>query len=162
MYPGAGPFRCRVGWPVLQSELFGSCRLFSVVSQPAPPEYSIVWLTCAIASTLGAVMVGWPGAAQDLLPADVPGARRCSAVISAAYGTSRPTRAWFAALARLLRRRRWTGIFPEAPATLLARHRKLAEAKYDTSKRRKRGRPPTVRGIARMVIRLAKEDPLRE
>jgi putative transposase len=49
-----------------------------------------------------------------------------------------------------------------APATLLARHRKLAEAKYDTSKRRKRGRPPTVRGIARMVIRLAKEDPLRE
>jgi hypothetical protein len=35
-----------------------------------PPEYSIVWLTCAIASRLDAAMVGWPGAAQDRLPAD--------------------------------------------------------------------------------------------
>jgi hypothetical protein len=43
---------------------------------PVPPEYSIVWLTCAIASRLDAVMVGWPGAAQDRLPADVPGTRR--------------------------------------------------------------------------------------
>ena len=43
------------------------------------------------------------------------------------------------------------------PATLLAWHRKLAAAKYDTSKRRKPGRPPTVAGIARLVIRLAKE-----
>jgi hypothetical protein len=34
------------------------------------------------------------------------------------------------------------------PATLLAWHRKLAAAKYDTSKRRKPGRPPTVPGIA--------------
>jgi len=40
------------------------------------PEYSIEWLTCAIASRLDAVMVGWPGAAQDRLPADVPGTRR--------------------------------------------------------------------------------------
>ena len=46
------------------------------------------------------------------------------------------------------------------PATLLAWHRKLAAAKYDTSKRRKPGRPPTVPGIARLVIRLAKENPL--
>jgi hypothetical protein len=35
-----------------------------------PPEYSIEWPTCAIASRLGAVMVGWPGATQDLLPAE--------------------------------------------------------------------------------------------
>jgi transposase len=69
-------------------------------------------------------------------------------------------RAWFAALARLLPRRRWAEVFPVTPATLLAWHRKLAAAKYDTSKRRKPGRPPTVPGIARLVIRLAKENPL--
>ena len=46
------------------------------------------------------------------------------------------------------------------PATLLAWHRKPATAKYDTSKRRKPGRPPTMPGIARLVIRLAKENPL--
>jgi putative transposase len=68
-------------------------------------------------------------------------------------------RAWFAALAQLIPRRRWTEIFPVTPATLLAWHRKLAAAKYDTSKRRKPGRPPTVPGIARLVIRLAKENP---
>jgi hypothetical protein len=69
-------------------------------------------------------------------------------------------RVWFAALARLLPRRRWTGIFPVTPATLLAWHRKLVGRKYDTSKRRKPGRPPTARGIARLVVRLAKENPL--
>jgi hypothetical protein len=37
---------------------------------PVPLEYSIEWLTCAIASRLDVVMVGWPGAAQDRLPAD--------------------------------------------------------------------------------------------
>ena len=34
-------------------------------------------------------------------------------------------RVWFAALARLLPRRRWTEIFPMTPATLLAWHRTL-------------------------------------
>jgi transposase len=69
-------------------------------------------------------------------------------------------RVWLAALARLLPRRRWTEIFPITPATLLAWHRKLAGRKYDTSGRRKPGRPPTVPGIARLVVRLAKENPL--
>jgi len=69
-------------------------------------------------------------------------------------------RAWFAALARLVPRRRWAGVFPVAPATLLAWHRRLAAKTYDTSKRRKPGRPPTVPGIARLVVRLAKENPL--
>jgi len=36
----------------------------------------------------------------------------------------------------------------------------LAAKKYDTSKRRKSGRPPTAASIARLVIRLAKENPL--
>jgi putative transposase len=70
-------------------------------------------------------------------------------------------RVWFAALARLLPRGRWTGIFPVTPATLLAWHRKLADGKYDTSKRRKPGRPPTTPALARMVVRLARENPLR-
>ena len=57
-------------------------------------------------------------------------------------------RVWFAALARLLPRRRWTGVFPVTPATLLAWHRKLAGSDYDTSKRRKPGRPPTSQASA--------------
>ena len=69
-------------------------------------------------------------------------------------------RVWFAALVRLLPRRRWTGIFPVTPATLLAWHRKLADGKYDTSKRPKPGRPPTGPGIARLVVCLAGENPL--
>ena len=69
-------------------------------------------------------------------------------------------RVWFAAVARLLPRKRWTGIFPVTPATLLAWHRKLAGSKYDTSKRRKPGRPPKSPGITRLVVRLAKENPL--
>jgi putative transposase len=67
---------------------------------------------------------------------------------------------WFAALARLLPLRRWAEIFPVTPATLLVWHRKMAARKYDTSKRRKPGRPPTVPSIARLVVRLAKENPL--
>jgi putative transposase len=69
-------------------------------------------------------------------------------------------RVWFAALARLLPRGRWTEIFSVTPATLLAWHRKLAANKYDTSKRRKPGRPQTGPGIARLVVRLANENPL--
>jgi transposase len=69
-------------------------------------------------------------------------------------------RAWLAALARLIPRSRWAGIFPVTPATLLAWHRKLTRKKYDTSRRRKPGRPPTVRSIARLAARLARENPL--
>src|SRR6266487_1869307 len=52
-------------------------------------------------------------------------------------------RAWLAALARLIPRRRWSEVFPVTPATLLTWHRKLTAKKYDTSKQRKPGRPPT-------------------
>ncbi len=69
-------------------------------------------------------------------------------------------RVWFAALARLLPRGRWAGVFLVTPATLLAWHRRLAGSKYDTSRRRKPGRPPTAPGIARLVVRLARENPL--
>src|SRR6266705_5300076 len=70
-------------------------------------------------------------------------------------------RVWFAALARPLPRRHRAGIFPVTPATPLAWHRKLATRKYDTSSQRKPGRPPMVRSIARLVVRLARENPLR-
>jgi putative transposase len=69
-------------------------------------------------------------------------------------------RIWFAALARLVPRRRWAGVFPVTPATLLAWHRRLAAGKYDTSKRRKPGRPPASPGTVRLVVRLARENPL--
>ena len=69
-------------------------------------------------------------------------------------------RAWLAALARLVPRRRWAEVFPVTPATLLAWHRRLAAGKYDTRKSRKPGRPPTSPGIARLVVRLARENPL--
>jgi putative transposase len=57
-------------------------------------------------------------------------------------------------------RRHWAEVFPVTPATLLAWHRRLAAGKYDTSKRRRPGRPPKVPGIARLVVRLARENPL--
>lgn len=47
------------------------------------------------------------------------------------------------------------------PATLLAWHRKLAARKYDTSGRREPGRPPVVRSITRLAVRLAGENPPR-
>lgn len=114
-----------------------------------PLEYSIGQLTCTIASRLVAVMVGWPGAAQDRLPASSLDTRpRCPAVRGDLSKDAEllvlghenavlrrqadriryePTdRAWFAAPASLLPRRRWTEIFPVTPTTLLAWHRKLA------------------------------------
>jgi putative transposase len=69
-------------------------------------------------------------------------------------------RAWFAALARFIPRKRWAGVFPVTPVTLLAWHRNLTARKYDTSRRRQPGRPPTVRSIAGLTVRLAKENPL--
>jgi putative transposase len=42
---------------------------------------------------------------------------------------------------------------------LLVWHRKLTGKKYDTSRRRKPGRPPTVRSIARLAVRLTRENP---
>jgi len=69
-------------------------------------------------------------------------------------------RAWFDALTRFIPRRRRAEVFPVTPATLLAWHRRLAASKYDTSKRRRPGRPATVQSIARLTVRLAHENPL--
>ena len=59
-------------------------------------------------------------------------------------------RAWFSALARIVSRRRWAEVFPVTPVTLLAWHRRLAAKKYDTSGRRRPGRPRTVPSIKRL------------
>src|SRR6266516_910863 len=81
------------------------------------------------------------------------------AAASAGCDTSRPTECGSPRWHGLLPRGRWTEIFPVTPATLLAWHRKLAANKYNTSKRRKPGRPPTVPSIGRLVVRLANENP---
>jgi putative transposase len=69
-------------------------------------------------------------------------------------------RAWFAALARIVSRRSWAEVFPVTPVTLLAWHHRLAAKKYDTSGRRRPGRPPVTPSIKRLVPRLARENPL--
>jgi putative transposase len=50
-------------------------------------------------------------------------------------------RAWLAALARLVPRKRWAEVFPVTPATLLAWHRRLAARKYN-EEAAQAGRPP--------------------
>jgi hypothetical protein len=94
-------------------------------------------LTCRVPGVAVLVFRGDRVQAAELLVL-----RHENAVLRRHIGRVRyePTdRAWFAALARLVPRRRWTETFPVTPATLLAWHRKLAAAKYDTSKRRKPG-----------------------
>ena len=128
-------------------------------------------------------MVGWAGAAQGRLRADLPilglivvlfrgdqaavtevlVLRHENAVLRRHAGRVRyepADRAWLAALARIVSRRRWAEVFPVTPATLLAWHRRLAAKKYDTSGRRSPGRPPTTPSIKRLVLRPARENPL--
>ncbi len=115
-------------------------------------------LTCRVLGVAVLVFRGDRAKAAELLVL-----RHENAVLRRHIGRVRyepADRVWFAALARLLPRRRWTEIFAVRPATLLAWHHKLAATKYDTSKRRKPGRPPAAPGIARLVVRLAKENPL--
>jgi len=115
-------------------------------------------LTCRI---LGVIVVLIRGDQQ--MAAEVLVLRHENAVLRRQAGRVRcePTdRAWFAALARIVSRRRWAEVFPVTPATLLAWHRRLAARKYDTSGWRKPGRPPTAPGIRHLVLRLARENPL--
>src|SRR5262249_47745305 len=152
-------------------------------AQVVPLEYSIEWLTALspadstrswladrvllkivyllIRRILGlAVLVSRTDLAKDaellVLRHENSVLRRCASRVR--YESA--DRIWFAALARLIPRSRRPEVFAVAPATLLAWHRKLAASKYDTSNRRAPGRPPTVRSIARLVVRLAKENPL--
>ena len=69
-------------------------------------------------------------------------------------------RAWFAALARIVSRRRWIEVFPRHARHAAAWHRRLAAGKYDTGGRRRPGRPSATPGIKQLVLRLARENPL--
>lgn len=115
-------------------------------------------LTCRVLSLAIVVFRGDPAKDAALLVL-----RHENAVLRRHTGRGRyepGDRAWFAALARFVPRRRWAEVFPVTPATLLAWHRRLAAGKYDMNKRRKPGRPSTSTGIARVVVRLARENPL--
>ena len=85
---------------------------------------------------------------------------RCCEDTPGGCGTNRRTGPGLAALARIVSRRRWAEAFPVTPATLLAWHRRLAAKKYATSGRRSPGRPATTPSIKRLVLRLARENPL--
>ncbi|MEU1802788.1 integrase core domain-containing protein [Streptomyces sp. NPDC019937] len=69
-----------------------------------------------------------------------------------------PYRLWFASLSSLIPRRRWAKVFPITPSTLLAWHRKLVARRWDYSRRRGPGRPPTQAAIKKLVLRLAHEN----
>ena len=56
-------------------------------------------------------------------------------------------RLWFAALSRLIPRRRWGEVFAVTPATLLAGHRRLVARKWDYTSRRRPGRPSPAAAI---------------
>ena len=68
-------------------------------------------------------------------------------------------RMWFAALSRLIPRRRRGEMFAVTPATLLAWHRRLVARKWDYTSRRRPGRPSTVAAIRKLVIRTATDNP---
>jgi putative transposase len=115
-------------------------------------------LTCRVLGL--AVLVFRGDLAKD---AELLVLRHENAVLRRQVGRARyepADRAWFAALARLVPRTRWADVFSVTPATLLTWHRKMASRRYDTSKRRKPGRPPASPGIARLAVRLARENPL--
>jgi transposase InsO family protein len=71
-------------------------------------------------------------------------------------------RVWLAALSRLVPRRRWAGVFPVSPATILTWHRRLVSRTWDYTARRRPGRPPTATVIKNLVIRMAAENPTWE
>ena len=115
-------------------------------------------LTCRV---LGLVEVVFRG--DRVIAAEVLVLRHENAVLRRQAGRVRyepADRAWFAALARIVSRRRWSEVFPVIPATLLAWHRRLAARKYDTSGRRRPGRPLVTSSVKRLVLRLARENPL--
>jgi putative transposase len=115
-------------------------------------------LTCRI---LGLIVVLCRG--DQAAVAEVLVLRHDNAVLRRPAGRVRyepADRAWFAALARIVSRRRWSEVFPVTPATLLAWHRRMMAKEYDTNGRHRPGRPPATPGIKRLVLRLARENPL--
>jgi transposase InsO family protein len=69
-------------------------------------------------------------------------------------------RFWFVALSSLIPRRRWAQVFPVSPATVLAWHRRLVTRKWDYNAQRKPGRPPTAAAVKKLVLMMAKDNPM--
>ncbi|GAA0427120.1 hypothetical protein Acor_84120 [Acrocarpospora corrugata] len=68
-------------------------------------------------------------------------------------------RLWLAALSHLIPRPQWEKVFPVTPATLLARHRKLVARKWNYSRHRRPGRPPTAAAVKDLILRMAADNP---
>jgi putative transposase len=109
------------------------------------------WLACWVLLKIAYLLMRWSFSVTVLVfrgdearDAEILMLRHENALLRRQAGRVRyepADRAWFTALTWFIPRSRWAGIFPVTPATLLAWHRKLAARKYDTSKRRKPGRP---------------------
>jgi len=67
------PWACRTGLSSHDRPRERTCQS-ACCTPPVPLEYSIE-RPCAFASSQDAVMAGWPGAAQDRLPAGLPATR---------------------------------------------------------------------------------------
>ena len=70
-----------------------------------------------------------------------------------------PDRAWLAALSRLIPRHRWTQVLAVTPATVLAWHRRLVARKWTYPQRTRRGRPPAMAAIKKLVVAMARANP---
>jgi putative transposase len=68
-------------------------------------------------------------------------------------------RMWFAALSRLVPRRRWPAVFPATPATILRWHRCLVARKWTCTDRRRPGRPPTRAAVRKLILQMARDNP---
>jgi hypothetical protein len=67
-------------------------------------------------------------------------------------------RAWLAALGRCVPRRRWSEMFLVRPETILRWHRRLVTRRW-TYPNGAKGRPPIPDELARLIVRLACENP---
>ncbi|MGP4029952.1 hypothetical protein [Actinomadura sp. 3N407] len=68
-------------------------------------------------------------------------------------------RLWFAALSRLVPRRRWAELFPLVPATILRWHRDLVARKWTFTDRRRPGRPSAGAAVRTLILQMARENP---
>jgi putative transposase len=99
------------------------CRQVDVVLARRVLLKIVYLLTCRILSMVAVLYRGNQPAAAEVLVL-----RHENAVLRRQAGRVRYApagRVWFAALARIVSRRRWAEVFPVTPATLLAWHRRL-------------------------------------
>jgi transposase InsO family protein len=68
-------------------------------------------------------------------------------------------RIWFAALSRLVPRRRWPVVFPVIPATILRWHRCLVARKWTYTDRRRPGRRSTRAAVRKLILQMARDNP---